>query len=303
VSDQRFPVSSAQPPPGAGLTQDPAQTPGGVSQGAPPAAAMGSLPPAGQPGFALQHSPGFGPQATPPPGMVVNPDFLHWRQMASAWQQEKNRRQLQFVSACRVIERDAATGFAIDIEADSTVAADEQAEKQARTEFLTSIMPLLQVIVPQIQNNPAIAPLAKALVLFGVRAFPAARPLEENFDKAFAQLALAPPPPQPPKGNVKTPQEIASEAAIAKGDQQVDMAKVQADAQKTATQVQVQQQKTAADMFRASVELQQEQQKMQADNMFRSAELAQQSQVQDMRSQVANARLAAMLSRSTAGLV
>jgi hypothetical protein len=251
----------------------------------------------------MLHAPGLGPQGLAPPGMMINPDFLRWRQMAAAWQQERNRRNLQFMSACNVIRRDAATGFAIDIEADSTVAADEQAEKQARTEFLTSIMPLLQAIVPQIQTNPAIAPLAKALVLFGVRAFPAARPLEENFEQAFAQLAQAPPPPQPPKGNVKTPAELAQEAAIAKGDQQVDMAKIAADQQKENLSLQIQQQKTAADMFRSQVELQQQQSKMQADNAFRGAELSQASQVQDMRSQLANARLAAMLSRSTTGLV
>jgi len=303
MSDQRFPVSSSASPSGAGLTDDPAEAPGGVGQGAAPATAIGSLPRTTQPGFAMQPAPGVGPQHLAPPGMMVNPDFLRWRQMAAAWQQEKNRRQLQFLSACNVIRRDAATGFAIDIEADSTIAADEQAEKQARTEFLTSIMPLLQVIVPQIQTNPAIAPLAKALVLFGVRAFPTARPLEENFEQAFAQLAQAPPQPPQQKGNVKSPQEIQSEQAIARGDQQVDMAKIQADAQKTATDLQVQQQKTAADMFRSSVEAQQEQQKMQADNTFRAAELSQAAQVQDMRSQVANARLAAMLSRSTAGLV
>jgi hypothetical protein len=303
VSDERFPVSSAQPPSGAGLTDNPDAAPGGVGQGAPPAAAIGALPRPAHAGFAMQHAPGFGPQQMAPPGMMINPDFLRWRQMAAAWQQEKNRRQLQFLSACNVMRRDAATGFAIDIEADSTIAADEQAEKQARTEFLTSIMPLLQVIVPQIQTNPAIAPLAKALVLFGVRAFPTARPLEENFEQAFAQLAQAPPPPQPQKGNVKSPQEIASEAAIAKGDQQVDMARIQADQSKTAADLQVQQQKTAADMYHTSIELQQQQQKMQADNTFRSAELAQAGQVQDMRSQVANARLAMMLSRSTAGLV
>jgi hypothetical protein len=227
---------------------------------------------------------------------------MRWRQMAQAWHQERSRRQLQFLSACNVIRRDAATGFKIDIEADSTVAADEQAEKSARTEFLTSIMPLLQVIVPQISSNPAIAPLAKALVLFGVRAFPTARPLEENFEQAFAQLAQTPPPP-PPKGNTKSPQEIQAEAAIAAGDQRVDMAKIQADTAKNAADVQVQQQKTAAQMFATSVQAQQEQQKMQAENTFRAAELAQASQLQDARSQLANARLAMMLSRSTVGLV
>jgi hypothetical protein len=287
-----YPVGSGQPPAGAPLTQDPDSAPGGVAQGGAPRSAGGMLPRTSAPGFGMQNAPGLGQQQLAPPGMMVNPDFLKWRQMATAWQQEKSRRQVQFLSACNVIRRDAATGYAIDIEADSTIAADEQEEKRSRTEFLTSIMPLLQVIVPQIQTNPAIAPLAKALVMFGVRAFPAARSLEEMFEQAFATLAQSPPPPQPQKGNVKPPQEIAAEQATAKGEQQVDMAKIQ-----------VEQQKNAADMMQASAKLQQDQQKQQADNVFRSAELSQQAEVQQARGQLAAARVAAMLSRSTGGLV
>jgi hypothetical protein len=294
MSDERF-AGAAAPPQGGGLTQNPAAAPGGVAEGGPPVAAQGALERAPHPGFALQRGPGAGGPGPlgalgPPPGMMINPDFERWRQLAAAWQQERQRRQLQFLSACNVIRRDAATGFTIDIEADSTVAADETEEKRARTEFLTAIMPLLQVIVPQIQTNPAVAPLASALVMFGMRAFPAARSLEEEFEQAFQTLAHSPPPEQPQKGNVKPPMEIAAEAATAKGEQQVDMAKLQ-----------IEQQKNAADMWKAYAQLNQAQQKQQADNMLRAAELAQQSEVQQARGQLVQARLAAMLSRSIGG--
>jgi hypothetical protein len=298
MSDERgtnpggvYPVGSSQPSAGSGLTQDPDEAPGGVAQGGAPRAAGGALTRTSDAGFGMQRPARFGTPQVPPPGMMINPDFQRWQQMDAAWRQEKARRQMQFLSACNVIRRDAATGFAIDIEADSTIAADEQAEKAARTEFLTSIMPLLQVIVPQIQMNPAIAPLAKALVLFGVRAFPAARPLEEMFEQAFAMLAQSPPQP-PQKGNIKSPMEIQTEAQIAQGDQQVDMAKLQ-----------MEQQQNAAKMFQAWVQMQQDEQKQQADNVFRAAELSQANEVQQARSQVAAARIAAMLSRNTAGLV
>src|SRR5215472_16365019 len=138
-----YPASAPQGPAGSGLTQIPAAAPGGVAQGRPPQTAQGALPQSPQPGFGMQQAATAGPAASPVPGMVINPAFLQWRQMAAAWQQEQTSRQQQFLSACHVIRRDAATGYKIDIEADSTVAADEQAEKQARTEFLTSIMPML----------------------------------------------------------------------------------------------------------------------------------------------------------------
>jgi hypothetical protein len=243
------------------------------------------------------------PPLSPIPGMMINPEFMQWRQQAVAWQQESFRRQQQFLTACQTIRRDSATGFKVDIEADSTVAADEQAEKMARTEFLTSIVPLLQVALPQMQQQPAIAPLIRTLLLFGVRAFPSARSLEPTFEAAFQMLAQAPPAPPEQRGNTKSPAEIASEQQIAQGEQRVDIAKIQADSQKETAQIQIQQQKTAADMFRASVQMRQDQQKMQADNLFRSAELSQQAEVQQARSALQQARMENMLSRSTAGLV
>ena len=298
MSDERLAPGtigpSSAPPAGAGLTRDPEEAPGGVAQGGPPADAAGEIERHPAPGFHLGGpgpaplSPGLGP----PPGMMINPDFMRWRQMAAAWQAERQRRELQFLSACNVIRRDASTGFKIDIEADSTVAADEQAEKMARTEFLQAIMPMLQMVVPEIQQNPAIAPLVKSLVMFGVRAFPAARSLEDSFEQAFAALAQMPPQPPAQKGNVKSPAEIAAEAATARGDQQVDMAKVQ-----------VEQQKNAVDMMKTGAQMRQDQQKMQFDNFFKTMQLAQQSQQMQSRSQIEAARLSAMLSRQTRGLV
>jgi hypothetical protein len=63
--------------------------------------------------------------SSPVPGMVVNPDFVRWREMTITWQQERVKRQQQFLAACEMIRRDA---YEVDIEADNTVAAYEQAE-------------------------------------------------------------------------------------------------------------------------------------------------------------------------------
>jgi hypothetical protein len=223
---------------------------------------------------------------------MLNPAFVQWRQLAQAWQAENQQRRQQFLAACRLLREDAVNGFKIDIEADSTVAADEQAEKASRTEFLQSLLPMMQLLLPQVQQNPAVAPLIKSLVMFGMHAFPAARDLEDDFEQAFRALAQSPPPPPQTKGNTKPPEEIASEAAIAKGDQQVDAAKVQ-----------VQQQKNAVDMMKAYTDAQQQQAKMQQDGQFRTAELAMQNQNMQTRQQLEAARMAHLASRDTAGLI
>src|SRR6185437_11966829 len=128
-----------------------------------------------------------GPGGIPPqqPAMMVNPAFQQWLQMKQAWDAENQKRQQQFEQACAIIKADAAHSFKIDIEADSTVAADEQAEKASRVEFLEGITPFLEVVVPALMSNPALAPLAKELGMFAVRAYPASRSLEDAFETAF----------------------------------------------------------------------------------------------------------------------
>jgi hypothetical protein len=241
-------------------------------------------------------TPAPGPNAQPgvPPGMMFNLAFVQWRQQKAAWDAETTRRRTEFLGACHMIRHDVSTGYKIDIEADSTIAPDEQAEKAARSEFLQAIMPMLQMIIPEVQQNPAVAPLAAALVMFGVRAFPAARGLEPMFEQAFKTLAQSPPtpPPDQQKGNTKSPMEIMTEAKTAQGDQQIDAAKVQA-----------QQQKNAVDLQKAYIEASGDAKKLQQEGVFRAAELAQQGQEIQQRAALEEARTSHLISRDTAGLV
>lgn len=75
---------------------------------------------------------------------------------------------------------DASRNFAIDIETDSTIAADEQAEKETRIEMLTSVTDYLGTAMEVIQNYPAAAPLMQTMLLFMVRSFKHGRQLEEE---------------------------------------------------------------------------------------------------------------------------
>ncbi len=150
------------------------------------------------------------------PAMMPNPAFQQWMQLKQMRDAEMQRRQKQFMAACQLIKTDAAKSFKIDIEADSTVAADEQAEKQARTEFLSAFMPYLTELVPLTQN-PATLELAGELLKFGVRAFPAARPLEDAVDTAIQKLTQSPPQPPPGKQSGKSPMEIQANLQEAQG--------------------------------------------------------------------------------------
>lgn len=278
------------PPPGPG------GAPGGPPQ---PNPGAGPAPPGQVGGMAGPPAPPAGMMGAPP-GMIINPAFIQWQQLSQAWHAEQQRREDEFLSACMTIRADVSDGYKIDIEADSTIAPDEQEEKAARTEFLQSIVPLLQLLIPEAQQNPGAVPLVRALVMFGVRSFPAARSLEEQFEQAFRQLFQSPaPPPDQKGGNVKSPAEIQSEQQIAAGKAQVD----QQGNQVKAAQVQVQQQANAIKLYQAMLASQNEQRAQSQDAMLRSAELSQQQQENEDRKALEQARLTHLLTRSTPGLV
>jgi hypothetical protein len=101
-------------------------------------------------------------------------------------------RAQQFAAAVTLMRQDGAQGFRIDIEADSTIAPDEQAEKQARVEFLQQMVPLLEQVVPLAMGNPALASVCREITLFAARGFRVARTLEETLEEAFDALARMP---------------------------------------------------------------------------------------------------------------
>lgn len=97
-----------------------------------------------------------------------------------------------------LLKDDAARCFRISIETDSTIKVDQEAEKQARTEFLTAaggfIQQAAQIQVPELQ------PLLMDMLLFGIRGFKAAREIESSFEEAQQKLEdKANQPPQPPQ--------------------------------------------------------------------------------------------------------
>jgi hypothetical protein len=138
-----------------------------------------------------------------------------WQQASQAAQQVQQanqQKQQQFDAAVALIKQDGVHGFRIDIEADSTIAPDEQAEKASRVEFMEKFVPFLEQIVPIAQGNPAAADMAEQMTLFVMRAFKAARPLEETVTKFFAALSKMPPPP--PKGGASSGVDSPADLAL-----------------------------------------------------------------------------------------
>jgi hypothetical protein len=132
-----------------------------------------------------------------------------------------------------VLRDKGARCFRVDIETDSTIKADQEAEKAARIEFLTSaggfIQQAAQIPVPELQ------PLLMEMLKFGVSGFKAGRELEAEFKTAMDGIkkkAEQPPAPVEDPMAAQAAADSQMKQAEMQGKMQIEAAKLQsADAQ------------------------------------------------------------------------
>lgn len=165
-----------------------------------------------------------------------------------------------------LIRNDTAREFRIDIESDSTIKADQEAEKQARTEFLTAVSSFMQQAV---NVPPQMASLAMELLLFGVRGFKVSRELETSFEAMIEKMrkdAENPPPPMP------NPDEEKVKAEMAFKEKELT-ARLQAESAKDASEKEFRQ----VDSILKNRELNLKEKEL----MFKERELAEKSQIEN----------------------
>lgn len=104
--------------------------------------------------------------------------------------------------AIQMLRSNVVRNFRIEVDADSLVQIDEDAQKQDRVQFLTTMSGFLQQAVPAAQQTPELAPMLLEMMKFGISAFKAGKTLEGMFDstmeqlqKSLAQQAGQPKPP------------------------------------------------------------------------------------------------------------
>jgi hypothetical protein len=81
--------------------------------------------------------------------------------------------------ALELMRQDGLRGFRIDIETDSTIAADEQTDKREITEMFSALSSLIQQMIPAVQGGVIPMPAAKEMVLWGMRRFRVSRQVED----------------------------------------------------------------------------------------------------------------------------
>lgn len=98
-----------------------------------------------------------------------------------------------------LIRSDIPRCFVIDIETDSTIKVDQDAEKQSRVEFLTAVSGFIKE-ASQVQD-PALKPLFAEMLMFGVRGFKAGREMEGAFETAMEQIENQSETPEQPQAD------------------------------------------------------------------------------------------------------
>ncbi len=155
--------------------------------------------------------------------------------------------------------------FILEIETDSTIQPDEDAEKEKRTEFLTALGATLQQLFPLVQAQPAAAPFAVEILKFAVAPFRAGRALEQAIEqfgetvKGAAQAAMTNQQPTPEQIKLQTEQQIAQlklETEKQKGA--IDLQMKQADLQIKQQEAGLKSQEFAQKTHQSAIEHQQE---------------------------------------------
>lgn len=207
--------------------------------------AMASMPPP-QPG-----QPPAQPPQLPPPSVegTITPDMI------------------------KVLRSDKLRSYRIDIETDSTVFEDAEAEKQAVTEMLKAASEFVTAWMPVIQAQPAMLDMAFEMLSFALRRFKTGRSLEEVIEQTKMKLTEAAKQPRPPSPEVQV--EQAKAAAIQQ--------KAQIDGQAQQAKAQIEQQRAEADLVASREKHAAEMEKMRADAALaeRKAQLEEQHAVRE----------------------
>ena len=182
------------PAPGVGL---PVPT-GGAGPGSNVIPMPGQGPPPGGPPGA----PGAPPAPPPDPAVQqYQQDMQQWQQAVQAAQQvqgDNEKLYQDFMQAVQLIRNEALHAFSVDVETDSMVALDEQDDQAQRLNFLKTIFPMFEQLLPMVQGGPPeMATMVKELLLLAVRGFPIARTVETAIEEGLDALAKTPPSPPP----------------------------------------------------------------------------------------------------------
>ena len=184
----------------------------------------------------------------------------------------------------QIMRSDVLRSYKIDIETDSTIAADANAEQKNRLEALTSLSQFLQMAVPAVQQGFLQPELAKELALFGIRGFKHSRQLEDVIERMGSQDQNDPAAMQAQIGQAQ--QQIQQlQQQLQQGGQMLQEAQKKAEGREMDAQVKMQtsQQQIMADREKNDAGIEFEREKLAATTQLELQKAAMQIEADDRR--------------------
>ncbi len=121
----------------------------------------------------------------------VEPRQARSQEEAAAIQKEQQEMQQKgqlIGDALKLLQSEPGRQFHIAVNADSFVQLDEDAEKEAATEFLGAVGSFMQQALPLAQAMPQMGPMVGEMIMFAARNFKAGRQLEPIIEEAMGNL-------------------------------------------------------------------------------------------------------------------
>ncbi|MBB3772032.1 hypothetical protein FHS55_002641 [Angulomicrobium tetraedrale] len=184
--------------------------------------------------------------------------------------------------------------FVLDIETDSTIQPDEQAEKAARSEFVTALGGLLAQFGPVVMQYPALMGMVGEVIKFALAPFRAGRELEgkiaEAIDQMASQASAAKPNPDAEKAKADAERQRADQEMKAQELQakmQMEARRLDADMQMKAADAQRAQQESDAKLAQIGAQMQRDDQKGAMEMRKLELEIAARQQDMVMRQEMA----------------
>lgn len=161
-------------------------------------------------------------------------------QQQKAQEQAEKKAATEFVGrVLAMLKDDTARNFRIDVETDSTLEPDQEAEKQTAVEFVTAISMFLKEAGPlMMAGGPEVADMLGETLLFVVRRFGNNVDALEKKIEAMVEAAKKPKPPQPDPEMVKAEAKAKEGEAKIQQTERLNEAKIEGMNKQTEAKVQ-----------------------------------------------------------------
>ena len=197
----------------------------------------------------------------------------------------------EFARALKILRSDKLRGFRVDIETDSTIAADAEADKAAAVELFAGTMQGINAIAPIAQVAPELIEPIGDMLMFVYRRFRVGRSMESKLEEAIVKVgerieaAAQNPPPSPEQ--VKAQAEIQKQEMETKRAQEEfamdkERQRMELEALRVKSEIDIAQMMAKLEVEKQKLELEREKLGLQAQAAAQDAAIKAEGQQMDL---------------------